>query len=328
QLAPILAAPQDFLAILPHGAGPKYYKEHPHANREVMKFLDTLDLDTEGIDVALPMPQRTPKREFEGPWPMIMTGASAELKDFLLWYQTFSVNTKLTFHVTTFDPTTVCWVVMTISGDAVRNDAVTKARVLGTVKRRLWNDTGFVNFVNRVSGAAGVAGSARQRVVEATKSFDLVYVETEKSEGAHAPVYQLTAKPISNDPATHRQWIALIRGLKGGYVVGMHVLLINKHFVDCIWCKGRLHPAHNCPFHQTEGWLGIKPDGAERHKQRVDRDDNDGGHRVGGRGRGRGHGRGQGNGGHNDDREGWTRASSGSGRGRGKYNHNRYEMYE
>ncbi|KAJ6449936.1 hypothetical protein DFH09DRAFT_1352488 [Mycena vulgaris] len=127
QLAPILAAPQDFLAILTHGAGPKYYKEHPHANWEVMKLLDMLDLDTEDIDVALPMPQHASKRKFKGPWPIIMTGVSTELKDFLLWYQTFSVNTKLTFHVTTFDPTTVCWVVMTISGNTVHNDAATKA---------------------------------------------------------------------------------------------------------------------------------------------------------------------------------------------------------
>ncbi|KAJ6521136.1 hypothetical protein DFH09DRAFT_803955, partial [Mycena vulgaris] len=165
----------------------------------------------------------------------------------------------LAFHVTTFDPDAECWVVMTISGDSVRDDPAAKAKVLGTIKRRLWNDNRFVNFVNGVLGVAGVPGSGRQRVVEATKTFDLVYVETENAQGVHAPVYQLTAKPITTDPATHCTWIALIRGLPGGYVTGLHALVIDKRFVDCVWCKSRMHPAHNCPFPQIEGWLGANP---------------------------------------------------------------------
>ncbi|KAJ7464561.1 hypothetical protein FB451DRAFT_1403231 [Mycena latifolia] len=316
QLELIKADPGNYLAVLPQGAGRKYYQEHPHANRAVQAFLESLDLDTEDINVALPMAQRPAKHDFDGPWPMILTGFSDELMNFLLWYQTFFVNEKLAFSIVPFNPAAQCWVVMTISSDAVRNDQRTKAKVLGAIKKRLWNYTPFVNFVNGVLGAAGVPGSGRQRVVEATKTFDLVYVETDNSQGDHAPVFQLTAKPITNDPALHRTWLALIRGIPRGYVVGVHALIINRRFVDCVWCKSKMHPAHSCPFPATEGWLSAKPDNAERHTQRLKQENNERDHRGGGNGKGRSRGA------HNDrnDRnDGWTTVGSGGSKG----SHNR-----
>jgi hypothetical protein len=197
----IKAAPADHIAILPHGGGRNFYQQRPHANREVVAFLETIDLVTGDIDVALPYAFKVAKqgRDFDGPWPMILTGASDDLKAFLLWHQTFSVNDKLTFHAIPFDLDVESWVIMTISGDAVRDDARSKAKALGQIKRRLWADTQFVNFVNTVLAKAGVSGSPNQRVVEATKSFELTYVDTGNVKGEHAPVYQLTGKPTTKD---------------------------------------------------------------------------------------------------------------------------------
>ncbi|KAJ7143650.1 hypothetical protein C8R46DRAFT_1132648 [Mycena filopes] len=317
QVEGIAGAPEDHVALLPHGAGRAFYQRRPHANREVLKFLETLDLDTDGIDVALPIAHHTGKqgRDFDGPWPMILTGASEELKAFLLWYQTFAVNESLTFHAISFDLEVECWVIMTISGHAVRDDPKWMIKVLGQIKRRLWANTAFLNFVNTVLAAAGVAGSARERVVQATKSFELVYVDTGDKKGDHAPVYQLTGQPISNDPTTHRRWLALIRGLQGGYVVGMHELVIDKRFVDCTWCKSKMHPAHGCPFHGIEGWLGTKPDNVERYLKRTGDDQRGEGHRVdGGNKAHKGKGRQEGN-----RRDGWTTVGRGG-------RPNRYEM--
>ncbi|KAJ6574062.1 hypothetical protein B0H19DRAFT_1341032 [Mycena capillaripes] len=261
---------EECLAIVPWNAGPKCYKENPHANREVAKFLESLPFGTSEIEVALPKAKHKEKRDFEGPWPMLLKGADEDLTKFLLWHQTFSVNVKLTFSVVRFDKDIESWVVMTISGDAVRDTPHAKAKVLGAIKRRLWNNTPFVNFVNGVLGAAGVAGSGRQRVVEATRTFQLTYVETDDQAGDHAPVFQLTAKPITTDPAKHRQWLALIRGLPGGYVAGLHALHIDKRWVNCTGCKSQMHPAHSCPLPKITGWLGQVPDNAARHAARIE----------------------------------------------------------
>ncbi|KAJ6559582.1 hypothetical protein B0H19DRAFT_1260289 [Mycena capillaripes] len=243
---------EDCLAVLPWNAGPKFYKENPHTSvaaarlAEVAKFLESLPFDTSAIETALPKAKHNQKRDFEGPWPMLLKGADNDLTGFLLWHQTFSINTKLTFSVVRFDKDVESWVVMTISGNAVRNTPIAKAKVLGAIKRRLWNNTPFVNFVNGVLGAAGVAGSGRQRVVEATRMFNLTYVETDDQAGDHAPVFQLTAKPITSDPAQHRQ-----QAMGTG-------------------CKSQMHPAHSCPLPKVPGWLGQVPDNAARHAARVE----------------------------------------------------------
>ncbi|KAJ6560469.1 hypothetical protein B0H19DRAFT_1147843 [Mycena capillaripes] len=233
------------LAVLPWNAGPKFYKENPHANREVTKFLDSLPFDTSAIE----------KRDFEGPWPMLLTGADDDLTEFLLWHQTFSVHTKLTFAVVRFDEELESWVVMTISGDAVRDTPLAKAKALGAIKRRLWNNTAFVNFVNGVLGAAGVAGSGRQCVVDATRSFDLTYIETDDQAGDHAPVYQLTAKPITSDPPNTASGSA--------------------SSAECLAATPPVYTpssstSDGCPLPKVPGWLGQVPDNAARHAARIE----------------------------------------------------------
>ncbi|KAJ7866820.1 hypothetical protein B0H14DRAFT_3592317 [Mycena olivaceomarginata] len=263
------------LAIVPYGAGLKFYQENATANKDVEKFLHSLVFDTTGIDVALPMAKSTGgknDREFGGPWPMILTGASAALTEFLLWNQTFAINTKLTFLAHPFDRTIVSWHMMTISGDAVRDTPTAKAKVLGAIKGRVWNDEGLANFADRTLGAAGVPGSKRQRVVEATKSFDP----------------RLVGKPISDDPKTQRTWVDLIRKLRGGYRVGYHALQIDKQWIDCTGCKSQMHPAHGCPLPKVEGWLGVKPDNAQRHAARLQKQKEDDAAFGKGRGGGRG----------------------------------------
>jgi hypothetical protein len=121
---------------------------------------------------------------------------------------------------------------MTISGDAVRDGNAAKHKVLGKIKHCLWNNTCFANFCNSILSAAGVHGSLCQKVVLATETFDLTFIPTQNSRGEDAPVYQLTRKPITTDPVLQHQWLALIRGHPGGYVVDMHALIIDKHFAQ------------------------------------------------------------------------------------------------
>lgn len=141
-------------------------------------------------------------------------------------------------------------------------------------------------------------GSKCQRVVEATKPFDLVYVETDNVCSEHTPVFQLVRKLISNDPKTQRTWVDLIRRLCGGYRAGYHTLQIDKQWINCMGCKSQMHSVHGCPLPKVEGWLGIKPDNAQHHTARLQKQ-KEGDTAFGkGRGGGRGGNRGSRGGGH------------------------------
>jgi hypothetical protein len=72
-----------------YGAGLKFYQENSTANKDVEKFLHSLVFDTTRINVALPMAKSMGGKnnhEFGSPWPMILTGASTALTEFLLWH--------------------------------------------------------------------------------------------------------------------------------------------------------------------------------------------------------------------------------------------------
>ncbi|KAF8143123.1 hypothetical protein K438DRAFT_1634240 [Mycena galopus ATCC 62051] len=260
------------LAIVPFGTGADFYKDNPHTNQEVTKFLHSLLYDTTTIRVSMLMAKSKPKCSFNRPWPIILTGAGDDLAEFLCWNQTFSIHDKLTFNVVPFDRTIESWVVMIIDSDTVSKEKCAMAKVLHAIKYRLWNDSTFLNFVNRVLGAAGVPGSGRQQVIEATKTFNLTYIETDDMNSNKALVYQLTAKPITSDPKDHRLWLSVIRSMRGGYRVGYDTLCIDNHWVNCTWCKLQMHLGHNCPFPLVDGWLGIKPDNTTRHATRIQKE--------------------------------------------------------
>ncbi|KAF8178317.1 hypothetical protein K438DRAFT_1977953 [Mycena galopus ATCC 62051] len=274
QVADIVANPSNFIALIPHGAGKKFFDEHPHANREAKEFIESLrtdEMSVEGIDVALPKAKHKAKRDSDGPYPMILTGANAALAEFLTWHQTFSVNARLTFHALKFDHTVVSWVVMTIAGDAVRDGPETKVKVLGAIKKRCWGDGRFGTITAGLQSEAGVAGSFSHRIVSATDTFDLTYIHSDNAQGDAAPIFLLTAKPLTSDPEKHKRWLQAIRDIPGGYFVGMHALQINTRLLDCFWCKNQTHPAHGCAFHKVDGWLGVIPDNAQRHEDRIRR---------------------------------------------------------
>jgi hypothetical protein len=247
QTSEIKGNPAGFLAIVPHGAGRLFCQEHKHANRDALAFIKMFaaaGLNVGDIDIALPILRHKPKSDFDGPWPMIMTGASEELAKFLTWHQTFMVNRKLSFHALRFDPDLDSWVIMTISGDAVCEGDDAKHAAMGVIKKKLWHYPRFRALCNDIMTAEGVTGTIDQRVVRTTDTFDLTLIHTDNQHGVSTPLYQLTAKPITRVAKLHREWVDLIRFPPGGYVVRMHALVIDRHFVDCIWCKNKMHPGH------------------------------------------------------------------------------------
>jgi hypothetical protein len=157
---------------------------------------------------------------------------------------------------------------------------------MGVIKCILWYNPRFRIFVNNVLSAAGVVGSIDQCMVHATETIELTLVRTSNQHGVDTPLFQLMAKPITRDPELHRQWLVLIRSLPGGYVIKMHALIIDRRFVNCIWCKGKMHPGHRCPFHSTLGWLGVIPNPSAHHNNLTVNNNDDDNHHPG-RGGGR-----------------------------------------
>ncbi|KAF8902962.1 hypothetical protein CPB84DRAFT_1728771 [Gymnopilus junonius] len=270
----IRADPGHFLALVPFGAGTKFYKDHPHCARDTLQFVESLGYECNDLEVAKPAPRskQVKNRDFDGPWPMIMTGHSPELRNFLLWQQTFAVTSELTFHALAFDDELRSWVIMNASGGAVKNDnpgtnRELEQKALGAIKGLLWHNTAFRQLVFHAAKADGDTTSIDYLVYRATASFDLHYVETKDGENPDkdtAPVWQLTGVPLTNDKDIHHEILNTIRSPGRSYFVGAHKLEINKRFVNCVWCKMDSHPGHRCPFPQTPDWLGPTPPTKEK----------------------------------------------------------------
>lgn len=289
----IEAKPDDYLAVVPYSAGNSYYNEHPRANSEILAFIKSLCIGeaTPNLSIAKASPRNkvNTKRDFEKPWSMILSGASTELRTYLIWQQTFASHPDITFSILPFDKSLQSWVIMNISGDAVANTPEAKALALGAIKHKLWHDSAFRSLTDRCLSIQKIVGSTSFKAHHATTSFDLTFIESHDTHGNEAPIWQLTGKPISEDPVAQECFFKIIRQHK--YYVGMHALQIDKRIVECVWCKSNTHPGHACPFPKVEDWLGPKPDTVTRFQERFSSPGGRGGARRGRGGSSPGNGR-------------------------------------
>ncbi len=136
-------------------------------------------------------------------------------------------------------------------------------RVMGVIKRTIFNSDAIKNLINTYSASQKIAGTKEERVVRYTDSFHLSFVKT-KSESLDpdgAPVFVLTARPF--DRAEHtaalRKVLAPTHRFYFDDKTGAY-LEINQTHVSCALCKQTTHPAHACVFAAVEGWTGTKPD--------------------------------------------------------------------
>jgi hypothetical protein len=294
QVDAIKADPDKFIAILPHGAGKKFFETEKDAATKILAFLNGLDCQGAGaIKVVTPAAKdRSSKKagkHFLGPWTFILVNAPEAMRNFLVWQQTFPLSREIVFHALPFDNSIMSWVIMNISGSAVSNDDTVKKSVLATIKSKLWRDSHFCSLASQLLQESGVitpSGSGTEYAVYATDSWELMYVETGDREGQPDPIYILTGKPLTKDKDKHRLWLAIIR--KTSYYHELEKLDIEKKWMNCVWCKSDTHPAFRCPFPtRDEGWLGPTPeqlasrlqsykDGDRERKSEYDRNRNNG----------------------------------------------------
>ncbi|KAG6894619.1 hypothetical protein C0992_005383, partial [Termitomyces sp. T32_za158] len=263
-------APEEHLAIIPFGAGSKLYKNQPMLSAHIALFLEALAIGANEIEVSKAVWRNKPsnKKDYETPWTLILAGASQELKDFLVWQQTFAVSKELTFTVVPFDMNLRSWVITNISGGAVKEGEGPKRIALGTLKKALWENQRFRVIANKILADQGVPGSARQRAHRATTTFDLTYIASQDVNGNSAPVWQLTGKPLTTDDELHA--VFKLEVCRTRVMVGLHYLDMEKRLVECAWCKADSHPAHACPLPKVDDWMGPCPDNAERFRKRLE----------------------------------------------------------
>ena len=282
------AAPDTYLAVIVFGAGNKYFREHPTCNADITSFTKMLgvgdDLSNLSIAKAVPCNNPNQKCDFERPWTMVLGGAPQELKEYLVWHQTFVVHPELTFSVLSFDSGLQSWVIMNISRDAVQEGDAVKRDVLGKIKALLWHSPCFHVIADKCLAAVGIAGSCSKCAYKATTLFEVTYIESNNAQGIHAPIWQLTRRPLSSDPLLHKEFLASV--CQQCYWVGLHMPTIDKCIVDCVWCKSNMHPAHACPFPKIPDWLGLVPTAASSALAQAESPTN--------RGQGHGHGCGSG----------------------------------
>lgn len=291
-----------YLAIIPFGAGSKYNREHgANIKKNLTDFILSLGFRNDSFDVAQVIPKTKSGRsqDFDKPWIWILECESKRLWAFLLWFQTFAVRPDLTFSIVSFSKKLKSWVITNITGGAVRRDDSRKEAAMGVIKKTLWHDEAFRRIVNDCMAENRIQGSIDERVYMATTSFELLYIENKDASGAEVPMWLLTGKPITDDEEKHREYLRIVRNTK--FFVGIHALLLEKKFVNCVWCKSDTHPGHACPFPLVEDWNGPKPATVERPKeisktQKKPAGRNAGRPNRGGRGNGQGYRRGGGSG--------------------------------
>ncbi|KAG6895685.1 hypothetical protein C0992_013296 [Termitomyces sp. T32_za158] len=282
--------PDEFLAVLPFGAGSKLYADNPSINISILNFLTSLGIQENPSDLQLAKARWRAKpkgkSDFQTPWTLLLSSFSEDLKTFLLWQQTFTVDQVVTFNVVPFDKSLRSWVIMNVSGDAVRSGDEAKCLALGSIKAALWFNTRFRAVANAALAESKVPSSTDERTLRATESFDLKYIESNDARGDPAPIWQLTGKPLSTNQDLHRAVVEAVRAPK--YWLKSHLMEVGKRLVECVWCKADTHPAHACPFPLTLDWAGPKPGTTKRLSRRpTDREESPfppRGERGGGRG--------------------------------------------
>jgi hypothetical protein len=251
----------NYLAILPFGAGSRYNKEFGlNLKKNLTDFLLSLGFKIEAFDIAQVVPRTKAGRtsDFDKPWIWILECQSKRLRTYLLWYQTFAIRPDLTFTVVPFNKQLKSWVITNITGGAVRDDPQKIAEALGEIKRTLWHNEAFRRIVNDCMAERKVEGSIDERALLATKSYELFFVANKDASGAEVPMWLLTGKPITENEEKHKDYLKVIRSTK--FFVGIHALLLEKKFVNCVWCKSDTHPGHACLLPQVEDWNGPKPE--------------------------------------------------------------------
>jgi hypothetical protein len=224
----VLANPNNYLVIVPHHGGAKLFSDTIGFTSTLKSFIETIDVRLriedpraiKDIMVIPPIPLRTPSKKsiYTSLNIAFIRNTSPNLRDFMLYQQTFAVNPSLVFSVVPIIPDFRSWVVMTIQSTSIRQDEDVILTHLVEIKAHLATDPGFQEIVDHIYQKKDEGGSTNERILDAMSTFDITYFPLHDDQGRLDPVYVLSAKPIATDDEDHEKWIQAIRWPKKPYV--------------------------------------------------------------------------------------------------------------
>ncbi|KAF9018686.1 hypothetical protein BDZ89DRAFT_1073624 [Hymenopellis radicata] len=244
-----------------------WYADNPRADLALKEFLNAIDFAKKGSPRPfLPFETKEPKKgrdgetrakrsAFEKPWPIVIEGIAEEFREYLLWQQTFATQSRIVWNFVPFDPESLPWIIGSYQGNIVSDDKDDIAEALACLKLEVWKSTAIQNLVKRIRQSQGKTGHPIDSVVEMTKSWRLVYIETKNLENDKGAVWSLMGLPITAELSEHRELAAHIRNLR--VRVRYQMLLNVDKTIGCDWCKNHDHPSHSCPFPEIDpAWFG------------------------------------------------------------------------
>ncbi|THH21623.1 hypothetical protein EUX98_g8316 [Antrodiella citrinella] len=258
------------IAVMPLGAGPMFMNKHPEIHNHIRDFVVGLKIAEETqyeptvylLETRYNHTHKTVTdalQAYAKPWSLILTGVGLNIKDYLLWFQTFAIAKDLVFSFVPYDQSLQSWVITDIGADPALKLVVPgiETKMIVEVKTKLWKDDNFRWIVDNILGQEGVEGSACERVAIATSSLTIQYIaELGDSNGKKCETFQLRGKPITADTRLHAEWLSAIRLVVrtqcrfNGYAKFNVVRTVQF----CHARKADTHPTELCPSLHIEHW--------------------------------------------------------------------------
>ncbi|KAF5389218.1 hypothetical protein D9757_003443 [Collybiopsis confluens] len=216
--------PELYLKVVPHGAGIKFYEDHPNFGAEVRQFIVGSTFGTEiaeevysELQVFRPtLPAQHPRDfwQFKKPWASIIKTDNRPIREWLLHQQTFAISPQLTFHVTAIDtPEHHHWVLGNFIIDTQQITEKLRLQCLATLMLAFWKDQNLRVRTEKIR-KQGVQPRDNEVpnlddiMLEATASWDLQVLRkgnpTEPGYDDPTTTLQLTGQPITTNDKDHK----------------------------------------------------------------------------------------------------------------------------
>ncbi|KAJ8473797.1 hypothetical protein ONZ45_g16165 [Pleurotus djamor] len=259
----IKANPEEHLTLLIFGAGDALRAENPLLIRHVQSFIKSLCAPGMPEPEVADPPKFNPQAssEWGKPHVYILSDISNDLRDYLLWFQTFAFqiqNFRIAISALPLDENIYPWYICDFYSLYIDGEQRTRDNVMRTIKNTLKTNADFRNLVDTCVGMLDTRFANLDQRVEATlRTFEFVQVALEDD----IYVLQLYAEPIAIDAATHNRWINIITHQR--YFVSMNKLKVqtrdDRMYMSCRFCKDDTHDVNRCPFPLVEDWKGPIP---------------------------------------------------------------------
>jgi hypothetical protein len=210
------------LLAVPIGAGAKLFQSYSGIAIDIGNTLNTLDIRTPGAaktpgTIITSIPKAiTPPKGHSAPYPVVLSNVTPAVREALLFQQTFDVSARLAFNIIEVNPGLLSWSLMTVSANA--HGVITEANkdsVLYDIKLALYHNRPFRTLTANILRSQGSGGATNDdRIRYAMRTFSLTLVPVEDNFGMPKPNYLLEGAPLSSDPQSHQQWVALVRAVK------------------------------------------------------------------------------------------------------------------